>query len=198
MTDKPLNFNPDDLGAFDNAPDPADALAAFDNATGATCVPAGWYRCRLESGELVTTSTGKQAYRLRFAVVEPAEHAGFTLWRYLVLNDPQDANRAKANANKAKAALAPLGLRTGADLQRAPFPDIGRTIVCNVLVTIQKNDPTRNDVERFTVERDESDTLTAATRFALPSDAASVAEPAAPPPPAADAAPEARRGRGKK
>lgn len=164
MADKPLNFYPDDLGAFDRSPDPTDDLSAFDNATGATFVPAGWYLCRLEAGELVATKAGKQAYRLRFVVIEPAAHTGFTLWRYCTF-------AAAANANRAKAALAPLGLRTSADLRRAPFPEAGRTILCRVLVAIQKNDSTRNDVERFTVERDQCDDTTAAARFALPPDA---------------------------
>jgi hypothetical protein len=162
MADKPLNFNPDDLGAFERAADPTDALAAFDSASGETCIPAGWYSCRIEAGELLTTKSGKPAYRLRFAVVGPAEHAGFTLWRYYTLD--------AANAGRAKAALAPLGLNTSADLRRAPFPEVGRLIRCKVLVAIQKNDPSRNDVERFIVERDErggGDTGTPA-RFALP------------------------------
>jgi len=164
MADKPLNFNPDDLGAFDRAPDPSDDLAAFDAASGATCVPAGWYLCRLDAGELVVTKTSsKRAYRLKFIVVEPTVHAGFALWRYYVLEDA-------AAANRAKAALEPLKLRTSADLRIAPFPEAGRTILCNVLATIQKNDPTRNDVERFTVVSDARDGTGAAARFALPPD----------------------------
>ncbi|VTR91693.1 unnamed protein product [Gemmata massiliana] len=163
MLDKPLNFNPGDLGAFDSAADPGEALAAFDSASGVTVLPAGWYTCRLESGELHTTKAGKLAYRLRFTVVEPAEHAAFSLWRYFTLADP-------ANANRAKAALASLGLRSGADLRRAPFPEAGRVIVCNVLVGVQKDDPTRNDVMRFTVTSDERDNSTAAARFAVPSE----------------------------
>jgi hypothetical protein len=59
----------------------------------------------------------------------------------------------KPNADRAKVALGPLGLRSGADLQKQ-FPDPGRVITCRVLVALQKNDPTRNDVERFTVESD--------------------------------------------
>jgi hypothetical protein len=159
MSDKPLNFNPDDLGAFDNAPEPNDDLSAFDNASGATVIPAGWYNCRLERGELAPTSTGKQAYRLRFAVAHPSEHAGFTLWKYYF---------PVADPNRAKAALAPLGIRSGADLRRVPFPEAGRTILCRVLVTIQKNDPTRNDVEKFEVLSDERDDDGTANRFALP------------------------------
>jgi hypothetical protein len=163
MADKPLNFNPDDLGAYDRAPDPTDELAAFDNATGATVVPPGVYLCRLEAGYLKKTQAGRQAYWLRFVVVEPAEHAGFTLWRCYTFGDA-------GNANRAKAALAPLGLSTSADLHRAPFPEVGRIIICRLIVGIQKNDPTRNDVVRFAIERDERDGGNAAVRFALPPD----------------------------
>ncbi len=150
MADKPLDFDPSALESFDAANTPADALAAFDAATGATCIPPGWYVCRVEAGEYVTTkSSGKPAYRLKFVVTEPAAHAGFELLRYLLLD--------AAGANRAKAALAPLALRTSADIQKS-FPEAGRVIICRVLVAIQKTDPTRNDVERFEVV---SDTRTA-------------------------------------
>lgn len=163
MPDEQLNFNPDDLGGFDRARNPGDDdLSAFDAASGATFVPPGWYECRLEAGTLFTTSTGKPAYSLRFAVIEPAEHVPFLLWRNCLLD--------AANANRSKAMLAPLGLRTGADLKEL-FPKPGRTIRCRVLVTMQKNDRTRNDVQRFTVERDDRDDGHAAARFALPADA---------------------------
>lgn len=189
MSNEKLNFNPGDLDQFDRASDPADALSAFDSAAGVSVIPSGQYACTLEAGELVTTSTGKPAYRLRFAVVTPAEHAGFILWRYYVMHDA-------ANANRAKAALAPLGIRTSADLRRAPFPEVGRTITCNVLVAIQKNDPTRNDVERFVVISDERDDGNAAARFALPAEAPKEPEPDAPKP--ATESPDARKGKGKK
>lgn len=189
MPDEKLNFNADDLDQFDRAADPDGALSAFDSAAGVSVIPAGWYVCRLEAGELVNTSTGKPAYRLRFAVQEPAEHAGFTLWRYYVLHDA-------ANANRAKAALAPLGIRTSADLRRAPFPAAGRTITCKVLVAIQKNDPTRNDVERFVVVSDERDDGSAAARFALPTEAPKESEPDAPKP--ETETPDTRKGKSKK
>jgi hypothetical protein len=166
MTDQPLNFNPGDLGAFDSAPAPADELAAFDAATGATHVPAGKYLCRLEAGELTTTRAGKPAYRLRFIVVEPTEYAGFALWRYHTFGDA-------ACVNRAKAALAPLGISTSADLRRIPFPESGRTIICRVVVGVQQrpDGTTGNDVIRFTVERDERAANDTAARFALPPDA---------------------------
>jgi hypothetical protein len=159
MADGKLNFNPDDLGAFDRAPDPNDALAAFDAASGVTVLPPGWYVCRVERGELVTTRKGKQAYRLRFAVVEPAAHAGFLLWKYYLLTTNNEFNIAKN-------ALVPLGIRTGPDLQRA-FPPAGRAVTCRVLVALQRDDPSRNDVERFELLRDEPDTASAVNRFLL-------------------------------
>jgi|GEM_PF-3199091 len=163
MADGKLTFNAADLGAFDRAPDPTDALAAFDAASGVTVLPPGWYVCRLERGELVTTRKGKQAYRLRFAVQEAA-HAGFLLWKYYLLTTTNEFNIAKN-------ALAPLGIRTGPDLQRA-YPPPGRAVTCRVLVSIQRDDPTRNDVERFEVLSDEPDTSSAANRFLLDPSAA--------------------------
>jgi len=163
MADERLNFDSDDLADFDSAGTPnADALAGFDAATGATFVPAGTYVCRLEAGALVTTKKGKPAYRLRFAVVEPAEHAGFAHWRYYVLDTPDAQNRGKV-------ALAPLGLCQAADLRRSPFPEPGRVILCRVLVGLQQrpDGSTGNDVIRFTVERDDR---AAPNPFAVPLD----------------------------
>lgn len=165
MSSERLNIDPTVFASFDAAP-AADDLSAFDAATGVTVIPPGWYVCRLEVGELVTTKKNKPAYRLRFAVCEPAEHAGFALWRYYLPTE---------DANRAKQALSQLGLRTSADLRRAPFPEVGRTIICNVLVTMQKKekpeDPDRNDVERFTVVSDETAAApSSANRFTLPAD----------------------------
>jgi hypothetical protein len=164
MADGKLTFNADDLSAFDRAPDPKDALAAFDAASGVTVLPPGWCVCRIECGELKTTLKGKQAYRLRFAVVEPAAHAGFLLWKYYLLTTTYEFNVAKT-------ALAPLGIRTGPDLQRA-FPSPGRALTCRVLVGIQRDDPTRNDVLRFEVLSNEPDTTSAGNRFLLDPNAA--------------------------
>jgi len=118
-------------------------LSGFDAADGTTTVPAGVYLCKIERGELTQTKAGKTAYRLLVKTVEPAAHAGFALWRWYVLADA-------AGANRAKAALAPLGLTTSADLRRA-YPPIGQDVYVTALVTV-KNDPQRgpsNDVERF-------------------------------------------------
>ena len=81
MSEK-LNFGNgenDPLNGFDAAPGPDSFdLSGFDAATGATTVPPGKYVLRIEEGKLKPTNAGKQAYRLRFAVVEPAAQAGFT------------------------------------------------------------------------------------------------------------------------
>ena len=55
-------------------------------------------------------------------------HRGFRLWRYYTLDNP-------AAANRAKLALAPLGLVTSADLRR-PFPGPGRMVTLKVLVGV--------------------------------------------------------------
>lgn len=138
-----LNDTTTDLSAFDTAGAGSD-LSAFDQATGATHIPAGWYSCALVAGELVTTKKGKPAYRLALDVVD-GPHRGFRLWRYFTWENP-------ANANRAKAALAPLGLKTSGDL-RKPFPGPGRSIALRVLVTVQdRPEGTKgNNIERFEV-----------------------------------------------
>ena len=120
MSEK-LNFGNVDLTAFDASQAPGEFdLAGFDTATGQTTVPAGLYILRIESGELTTTKKGKPAYRLRFKTVEPNEHAGFTLWRWCLLDDA-------AGMNRAKAALAPLGITTVAQL-REVYPPYGQDV----------------------------------------------------------------------
>jgi hypothetical protein len=141
-----LNGPNDDLNRFDSAG--SGDLSAFDEATGETVIPAGLYLCDVVRGELVTTkTTGKTAYRLSLDVSD-GPHRGFRLWRYYTFDTPSTANRAKF-------ALAPLGLTTSAEL-RKPFPGPGRTVKVRALVAVQvRPDGTRsNDVERFTVESD--------------------------------------------
>lgn len=161
MSGEKLNFEAGAFRAFDAAC-ASDDLAAFDSASGKTYVPAGQYMARLEAGELWTTRAGKQAYRLRFAVTEPAEHAGFTLWRYYTFASP-------GAANMAKLALSPLGIRSSVDLKRTPFPEPGRTIICKLVVGVQQrpDGSEGNDVLRFAVESDER---TPPNPFAVPHD----------------------------
>jgi hypothetical protein len=121
-----------------------DDLAAFDNATGQTHIPAGWYVCTIARGEVTTTKNGKTAYRLAFDVCD-GQHQGFRLWRYFTFDTPGAANWAKLT-------LAPLGLKTSAEL-RKPFPNPGRVVKVKVFVAL-RDDPQwgkRNDVERFEV-----------------------------------------------
>ncbi|OWK35546.1 hypothetical protein [Fimbriiglobus ruber] len=165
----PLNFgssgNPFDKPGFDNAPGPDGFdLSGFDKADGTTTVPAGWYVCRIERGDLKWTKSKKPAYRLCFKTVEPAAHAGFTLWKWYVM---ADAN----GENQAKIALAPLGLTTAANL-RAVFPPTGRAVHVKALVTV-KADPQRgpsNDVERFELCPPPADTVAAPNPFSVPLD----------------------------
>jgi hypothetical protein len=136
----------DDLSRFDTAA--GDDLAAFDAATGETFIPAGWYACLIARGEIVTTrTTSKTAYRLALDVAD-GPHRGFRIWRYFTFDTP-------VNANRAKAALAPLGLRTSTDL-RKPFPGPGRTVIVRALVTVQdRPDGSKaNNLERFEITED--------------------------------------------
>ncbi|QEL19132.1 hypothetical protein [Limnoglobus roseus] len=132
-----FNFSSGDLSDFDSAPGDFD-LSAFDAADGNTFIPPGSYVARVERGELLTTKSGKPAYRIRFSVID-GPNAAFILWRYFVLD--------AANAGRSKQSLKPLGLSTSVDL-KAPFPPAGRLVKVKLLVTLQKEDPTRNDVER--------------------------------------------------
>lgn len=162
-----LNFGNDDLAGFDATPVPQEAdLAGFDSATGTLTVPAGPYLCRIDRGELTTTKAGKNAYRLKFVIVEPTEHAEFVLWRWFVLSDP-------ASLNRAKAALAPLGIVTSAHL-RGVYPPIGCDVFVNALVTVRPAKdgyPESNDVERFApCEAPASYTSPPANPFAVPLD----------------------------
>ena len=137
----PLDF--DSFPNFDENPGNGDGdISGFDSASDQTYVPAGTYTCKIECGELTTTSTGKTTYRLRFSVVSPAQHAGHTLWRWLTLHGD--------GMNRAKAALAPLGLTTSAKL-REEYPPFGEEVFCLCLVTLKTTTQygTSNDVQRF-------------------------------------------------
>ena len=136
-----------DLAAFDAATDPQKIdLSAFDRADPRPTIPAGWYVCRIESGKLDTTRTGKLCYKLRFTVVGPPGFAGRALFKTVMLDD------AAAQA-RAKVLLGPLGLVNGEALRR-PFPPLGRIVFVKALVTIQPERngfPEMNSVERFTL-----------------------------------------------
>ncbi len=188
MTDK-LDFGnaeDDGLNGFDAAPDPDGFdLGGFDSATGATTVPAGIYLCEIERGELTKTKTGKTAYRLRFKVVTPAQHAGFKLWRWFTLGDQSSMERAKA-------ALAPFDFRTSADL-RAEYPPFGETVHCRCIVALKKDGAygPSNDVQRFIPDKGPGDAAVPvppkppskppANRFAVPLGGEEGGSPAAPP-----------------
>jgi len=184
----PLNFNDNngnrdddidpairaDLAAFDAAPDPLRAdLSAFDRAEGRPALlPPGNYVLRVESGELTMTRAGKLAYRMRFSVIEPSEYAGHSLNRWLLLDSP-------AACNRAKIALAPLGL-TSAEALRRPFPEPGKMVYVNALVVIspaRNGYPESNSIERFTpcdppADPDPTTTPTPTTPWAVALDGA--------------------------
>jgi hypothetical protein len=172
---------PDPLAGFDSAAAPAahDPLAAFDKATGRTTCPAGWYICAIEKGELTTAkSTGKPTYRLTFRTVTPTEsgdqtalpalpalpgeYSGFRADRYYSLADA-------AGFERAKAALAPLGLLTAADL-RSPFPPFGKVPFVKAMLIVS-DDPkfgSKNDVQRFVVCGSPAGFSTPVNPFAVP------------------------------
>jgi len=159
-----LNFSAAPLPNF-NSPVPTGFdLTGYDSATGDTTIPAGWYICLVESGTLDTTGSGDPCYRLRFAVVQSdkgdTSPAGTKVWRTLMLTDRYSFNRAKT-------ALATLGLTTGDHLQAA-YPPEGESVFCRCLVTLS-NKPEygpRNFVERFT-KCDAPEGATAANPFAV-------------------------------
>lgn len=136
---------PDPFAGFDAAPGPDSFdLTGFDAATGRTTVPQSVYVCRIERGEVVKTKAGKPAYRLCFKIVAPTEHAGFTVWKWLVMGD-------KAGFERARKFLDPLGFKSADDLRR-PFPPIGRDVFVKALVTLKAATdqyPESNDVQRF-------------------------------------------------
>ena len=164
----PLNFggNGNPFDGFDDAPGPDGFdLSGFDTADGTTTVPAGVYVLRVERGELTRTKAGKMAYRLCFKTVEPAAHAGFTLWRWYVLAD-------KAGWNRLVNAIQPLGF-SHKDQLRASYPHIGKDVYVRALVTL-KNDPERgssNDVQRFEPCDPPAGAVAPPNPFALPPDA---------------------------
>jgi hypothetical protein len=122
-------------------------LDDFDRASGATHIPAGWYAAEIDRGELVRTKTEKLAYRLCLGVVDDP-HVGFRVWRYLLIDTP-------AAANRAKAALAPLGLLRSADLSK-PYPAPGQVVRVRVLLGLQNrpDGAPANDVIRFELVED--------------------------------------------
>jgi hypothetical protein len=123
----------------------ASPLDLFDAARGVTHLEPGTYTARITCGMRVKTkSTNKDAYRLDLVVAE-GDAAGHRLQRTLTLDTP-------AAANVAKAMLAPLGITTGAALNR-PYPPPGQDVTVRVLVGVQtRQDGTLgNDVLRIEV-----------------------------------------------
>ena len=169
----PLNFcdhaGDDTLDGFDAAPTPKDTdLSGFDAATGRTTIPAGKYLCEVIHGGLMTTRSGKLAYRLELCTLEPVEHAGVTLRKYCTLDN-------SAAMNRAKNFLAPFGLISQVML-RQEYPPVGKSIFCRCLVTLENSVQytKSNNIERvFSVTEDPATEATdsepsAISRFAVP------------------------------
>ncbi len=151
-----MNFPTDNFGGYD-AGDTGD-FGGYDSADGVTHIPAGVYLATIERGKADKTKTkGEDSYKLCFQITD-GPYARFTVWKTLMFGDRQASARSKA-------VLSPLGLTTVASL-RGPFPPIGRTITCKILVSVREwQGQTRNDVERFEVVSNED---TATNPFAVP------------------------------
>ncbi len=112
-------------------------------------LPAGQYICRIESGELDTSSRGTMGYKLTFVVIEgpkkgtegETDSAGRKLWHDLWLTP--------AALPMAKRDLAKLGI-TDPEQMEEPLP-LG--IRCRVQVALRRDDDgtERNRVKRFEV-----------------------------------------------
>ena len=154
-----MNFPTDHFGGFDsgNAAGFGD-FGGFDSANGVTHVPAGVYVATIERGNATRTKTGKDAYQLCFKITD-GPHVGFTVWEKMTFGVSASLTA------RFRPMLAQLGLTTVADLLK-PFPPIGRTITCKILVSVREyQGQTRNNVERFEVVSNED---TATNPFAVP------------------------------
>ncbi|TWT37014.1 hypothetical protein KOR34_19600 [Posidoniimonas corsicana] len=103
-------------------------------------LPAGWYICRIESGELDASNRGTPGYKLTFVVLE-GEHEGRKLWQDLWLT-PAALPMAKRDLRK-------LGIVEPSQLEQ-PLPSGFR---CRVQVALRRDDDgtERNRVRRFDV-----------------------------------------------
>lgn len=123
-----MNFPTDNFGGYD-AGDTGD-FGGYDSADGVVSVPAGVYGATIERGKAAKTkTTGKDAYQLCFKITD-GPYARFTVRKTATFGDAQAVARSKAM-------LSPLGLTTAASL-RGPFPPIGRTITCKILVSVRE------------------------------------------------------------
>lgn len=115
----------------------------FDEAEAASDMmplPRGTYRCRMTTGELVTSKGGTPGYQLVF-VVDDAEHNGRRLWHTAWLTP--------AAMPMSKRDLGKLGITT-LDMLDRPLP---AGFVCDVKVALRVDDDgvERNRVVSFTV-----------------------------------------------
>ena len=103
-------------------------------------IPAGDYRCRVNSGELFTSKGGTPGYKLTLEVLD-GEHAGRRVWHDIWLSE--------AAQSMAKRDPAKLGIDRPEQLER-PLPD---GIFVAARVTLRRNDDGTefNRVARFDV-----------------------------------------------
>jgi hypothetical protein len=118
----------------------ARAFAEAEAADDLRPLPAGTYRARLTSGELVNAKSGTPGYAMTFAVDE-GEHKGRKLWHTAWLTP--------AALPVTKRDLAKLGV-TSLDQLDQPLPAV---FVCDVRVALRADDDgtERNRVVKFDV-----------------------------------------------
>jgi hypothetical protein len=104
-------------------------------------IPAGYYRCRLLSGELFNAKTGTPGFKLSLEVIE-GEHARRRLWYDIWLSE--------AALPIAKRDLAKLGIDGFEQLER-PLTD---GMIVKARIALRRNDDRieYNRVDRFDVE----------------------------------------------
>jgi len=124
----------DDLAAIARAFDETEAAGDMRP------LPAGAYRCRLTTGELVNARSGTAGYTLVFTV-DDGEHKGRKFWHSCWLTT--------AAMPATKRDLAKIGV-TSLDMLNRPLPVV---FVCDVRVALRADDDgtERNRVVRFDV-----------------------------------------------
>jgi hypothetical protein len=145
------------MGAFDNSndqpngnnnPSSEEGLRAFDAAQPApeyAPLPPGIYIARVVRGEYTTTKKGKEAYRMRFEVIE-GPHTGKSI--------PRTWTFGAKELSYTKRDLGLFGLTTSTQLL-SPFPEPGRDYIVRLVVALQRDDNgiERNDIKRIELVR---------------------------------------------
>jgi hypothetical protein len=127
---------------------PPGGIHNFDTAEPApeySPVPPGVYIARVRKGEYTTTQKGKEAYRMRFEVIE-GPHTGksvFRTWTFGTKALPYT-----------KRDLTLFGL-TSFEKLLSPFPEPGRDHIVRLVVALQRKDDGRefNEVKKIDIIR---------------------------------------------